>query len=83
MGLKGLAQRWNDHESIRSVILHRGTLLQWPTPKQVGVHTFETMAVNERVLMELLAVWLPQTETPKTISIDDIRDEANVRTSCS
>ena len=74
-GLDGLAERWDEDASIRSIVLHRGTLLQWPSPQLVGVHTFVTMAINERVLMEVLKIWVPKTSTPKTINIDDARDQ--------
>ena len=78
MSLKGLADALNSNEAIRTTILHKGTILQWPSPRLVGVHTFNTMAANEAVVMEVLKIWLPQTPVPKTICIDTCRDEAHV-----
>ena len=75
--LEGLMEAWNADDTVRSLVLHRGSLLQWPKASLVGVHTFETMALNETVLTELLKIWLPQNNTPKTISVDDAREEAN------
>ena len=78
MSLEGLASIWAKDDVIRHLLLHKGTLLQWPDPKQVGVHTFETMSLNERVITETLKLWLPQCPTPKTLAIDDARDEASI-----
>ena len=78
MSLKGLAEALNKNEAIRSTILHKGTILQWPSPRLVGVHTFNTMASNEAVMMEVLKIWLPQNPVPKTICIDDCREEVHV-----
>ena len=82
MSLKGLAAKWENDSTIRNIVLHRGTLLQWAKPTLTGVHTFETLAYNEKVITEVLQLWLPQNATPKTLIIDDIRAEANVQKVC-
>ena len=77
MSLQGLAQALNENEAIRTTILHKGTILQWPSPRLVGVHTFNTLACNEAVVMEVLKIWLPKNPVPKTICIESCREEAH------
>lgn len=39
LSLDGLAGLWNGDETIRSIVLHSGSLLQWPDPKKRGSST--------------------------------------------
>ena len=74
--LEGLANKWNGDEGLRTLLLHKGSLLQWPSPEQKGVVNFDTMRLNSTVLNHVLELWAPQVEVPKTVCIDDMRDQA-------
>ena len=74
--LEGLADKWNGDEGLRSLLLHTGSLLQWPRAEQKGVVNFDTMRLNSTVLTHVLQLWAPQVEVPKTVCIDAIRSEA-------
>lgn len=76
LSLDGLAGLWNGDETIRSIVLHSGSLLQWPDPKKTGVINFATMAQNAVVLEHLIRIWCPQVPEPRTISIDHAREQA-------
>ena len=76
VSLAGLMEKWNDCDVIRSQVLQKQSLLQWPSLKHVGVINFSTLAHNARVMAKVLEVWCPQLETPKTVWIDHVRDEA-------
>ena len=39
--LDGLAKAWADDECVRSLLLHKKSLLAWPSSKKTGVITFE------------------------------------------
>ena len=74
--LSGLAELWNKSRYIREHLLQTGNLFRWPSPKQVGVISFETAACNYRVLARLLRHYLPTLDTLKTINIYAARKEA-------
>ena len=73
--LDGLAASWESCESIRDKLLLQGKFLSWPSPKTVGVINFESMAQNFTVVMKVLEVWCPQVEYPKTVCIDEMREQ--------
>ncbi len=73
--LEGLVKAWADDEHIRSLVLHRKSLLTWPSPKTKGVISFETMNLNAHVLSKVLEIWCPQLAYPKTLCIDDVREQ--------
>ena len=74
--LEGLANKWNEDAGLRTLVLHSGSLLQWPCPEQRGVVNFDTMRLNAAVLNHVLELWAPQVEAPKTVCIDAVRSEA-------
>lgn len=80
--LDGLAKAWADDECVRSLLLHKKSLLSWPSSKKTGVISFETMAQNARVLSKVLEIWCPQMEIPKTLSIDDAREQVRCSKNC-
>ena len=73
--LDGLAKKWDADEIIRDRLLRHGSLLAWPNPKMQGVINFSTMAMNYRVIELLLQLWCPQMDQPKTVIIDQVREE--------
>ncbi len=75
VSLEGLANMWQDVEAIRDRVLKEKSLLVWPNPKMTGVINFNTLAMNARVLEVLLQLWCPQLSEPKTVIIDQVRDE--------
>ena len=74
--LAGLAHQWEQDEVIRRQALASGSLLVWPTKQLTGVVTFQTMALNTRVLKYLLNLWCPAVSMAQTVRIDHVRDEA-------
>ena len=80
--LDGLSKAWADDECVRSLLLHKKSLLSWPSSKKTGVISFETMAQNARVLSKVLEIWCPQMEIPKTLSIDDAREQVRCSKNC-
>eukprot|EP00438_Fugacium_kawagutii_P013701 Skav233526 [mRNA] locus=scaffold2975:268787:271531:- [translate_table: standard] len=48
--LDGLAKVWEEDSVVRTLLLHNGSLLSWPSEKMKGVVTFETMRPNARVI---------------------------------
>lgn len=73
--LEGLVKAWADDEHVRSLLLHKKSLLSWPSPAKKGVISFETMNLNAHVLSKIFEIWCPQLEYPKTLLIDDVRDQ--------
>ena len=73
--LKGLAEEWQSDEIIRDMMLHRKEMLTWPTQKTVGVINFDSMRLNSMVIFKLLSIWVPQVSYPKTVCIDQVREE--------
>ena len=73
--LEGLAGSWESDQVIRSHALKMGTMLAWPSPKHVGVVTFETISKNARVMDLLLKLWCPQLTSAKTVNVDQLRAE--------
>ena len=73
--LKGLAEDWQSDEIVRDMLLHRKEMLTWPTQKTVGVINFDSMRLNATVIMKLLSIWVPQVSFPKTVCIDQVREE--------
>lgn len=73
--LEGLAEALEANEAIRSMALKTRQVLQWPTPASTGVINFATMAYNFAVMNVTLRVWCPRVSCPKTIPIDETRDE--------
>lgn len=74
--LDPLATLWEDDPVIRQNVLQNKALLVWPSKKKTGVITFETMALNCKVLEKVLDVWCPRVPTAKTVAIEPVRDEA-------
>lgn len=73
--LEGVVAAWADDGHIRSLLLHRKSLLAWPSALKKGVVSFETISLNSQVLSKILEIWCPQLECPKTLVIDDVRDQ--------
>lgn len=74
--LAPLAKLWESDPTIRQIVLQNKALLVWPTKQKTGVITFETMAMNCKVLEKVLDVWCPRVPTAKTVAIEPVRDEA-------
>ena len=74
--LNGLAEALEADSTIRSIALHKGTLLQWPDPKKHGCINFESMSQNYKVLKQLVQLWCPRVASPSTIPIDQCRQQA-------
>lgn len=74
--LKGLCKELAKDERVLTHALAKGTIMRWSSPKMVGVINFKTLAENFRVVEKTLRMWLPQTEVPKTILIEDAREQA-------
>ena len=73
--LEGLAAALEGNQAIRSMALKTGQLLQWPSPASTGVINFTTMSYNYAVVHATLSLWCPKVSFPKTIPIDETRDE--------
>ena len=73
--LSGLCKSLEQDPSIRTRALANGKLLQWDNSKVVGVVNFTSIAKNYRVVEKVLSLWLPQTNVPKTINIEDAREQ--------
>lgn len=73
--LEGLAKAWEGVEILRDKLLRYGTLLTWSEPKLTGVINFHTMSPNAKVLEQILQLWCPQMDEPKTVNIYQVRDE--------
>ena len=66
---------WNTDETVRTILLHKGTLLSWPTSESKGAVNFDSMRLNTSVLTPLLQVRLPQHTSARTVMIDDVREQ--------
>ena len=75
VSLEGLANNWQEVESIRDRVLKEKSLLAWPNPKMTGVINFNTLSMNAKVIEVLLQLWCPQLAEPKTVLIDQVRNE--------
>ncbi len=73
--LEGLAKSWDSDEDIRHWVLDSKSLLKWPSSKKVGDITFETLAMNARVVNKVLDIWCPQLSEAKTLILEQVRDE--------
>ena len=76
--LKGLCKDLAKDEQVLTHALEKGRILRWSSPKMVGVINFKTLAANYRVVEKTLSVWLPQTDVPKTILIEDAREQVGL-----
>lgn len=76
--LDGLAKMWEDTEILRDRLLGTGSLLTWPDPKLTGVITFHTLSYNAKLIERILQLWCPQVDTPKTVVIDQVREEVGI-----
>lgn len=73
--LVGLAESWEGAADVRQRLLSTHSLLAWPSPKLTGVISFDTMSMNYKVLSLLIDVWCSQHATPKSVNIDQVREE--------
>ena len=80
--LKGLCKDLAKDEQVLTHALEKGRILRWSSPKMVGVINFKTLAANYRVVEKTLSVWLPQTDVPKTILIEDAREQVGLEKKC-
>lgn len=76
--LDGLAKMWEDTEILRDRLLGTGSLLTWPEKKLTGVITFHTLSYNARLIERVLQLWCPQVETPKTVVIEQVREQVGI-----
>ena len=76
--LKGLCKVLAQDQQVLTHALSSGRIMRWSSPKMVGVINFKTLAANFRVVEKTLRMWLPQTEVPKTILIEDAREQVGL-----
>lgn len=76
--LDGLAQAWEDDSLIRTLLLHNGSLLSWPSERMQGVVTFDTMRPKAGVIKHVIRTWCPRVKVPKTLCIDQVRAQDGV-----
>ena len=79
--LDGLGKLWEQDPAVRSLALHSGSLLQWPTKAQTGVANFQTIAKNSIVIRHVLDCWCPQVSEAKTVPMNDVAEQARQSTS--
>lgn len=73
--LSGLGAQWEKDDVIRQNTLKNNSVLVWPKPTMVGVISFETVAINARVLDYMLRLHCPRLSQAKTVNIDHVRSE--------
>ena len=73
--LEGLGLKWEADSDLRTQVLQTKSLLKWPSPKKTGVISFETVALNAKIICMTLEVWCPQVSEAKTVHIDHVRSE--------
>ena len=76
--LSGLYKILEHDPAIRGAMLHSGSLLQWPSKAVTGVINFTTLAANYRVICKVLEHWCPKTAVPKTLIIEDVREQVGI-----
>jgi len=74
--LEGLSEKWDDTKRVRRKVTARKELLEWPSPKQVGVMSLEALVSNRDLLQCLIDHWCAQTSKPKTVNVNDLKREA-------
>ena len=74
--LKGLAKKLADDPVLRHHLLTTGTFFKWPAVKCTGIVNFQSIAVNSRLLEYVVDLWCPQHTVPKTLQVEQARDEA-------
>lgn len=73
--LAGLGKLWDEDTLLRDRMLQKDSILDFGSTKKMGVISFETMSMNYLVLSHVLSLWLPQCPVPKTVNIEQVRDE--------
>ena len=71
----GLGKLWDEDTLLRDRMLQKDSILDFGSTKKMGVISFETMSMNYLVLSHVLSLWLPQCPVPKTVNIEQVRDE--------
>lgn len=73
--LAGLYKILEHDSAIRGMMLRSGSLLQWPNKAVTGCVNFTTLSCNYRVICKVLEHWCPKTPVPKTLIIEDVREQ--------
>lgn len=53
-------------------------LTEWPTPETTGIPSCRAIGCNLRLLTLACDWWAKQQETPKTVPVDILREEAGL-----
>ena len=80
--LNGLAKQFERNEScmaLRRNALKTGKVCFWPSPKHTGVMTLPNVSLNAEAMKVIISIWCPQSETPKTIPLEDAKYQARKR----
>ena len=75
-GLNGLAEACDRDEKIRHSTAARKSLLEWQNPKQAGRINYTTLQLNLKVVDAVVDLWCPKQRTAKTVSLDDLKFQA-------
>lgn len=79
MSLDGLSKVLAQDEVLRSKLLKDDTLIAWPSPQLVGVHSNrDAQRLNSHLLKVVADYWCPQWDTPAMIPVDDAKWEASI-----
>ena len=73
-----LATAWEQSIEIRQLFRdNKAHLTKWPSAELVGATSLRALALNVPVVQIALAVWCGNSETPKTMAIDWLKQEAS------
>ena len=77
--LNGLAKQFEKNENctaLRRNALKTGKVCCWPSAKQTGVMSLPNVSLNAEAMKAIISIWCPQSETPKTIPLEDAKHQA-------
>lgn len=77
--LNGLAKQFEKNENctaLRRNALKTGKVCCWPSAKQTGVMSLPNVSLNAEAMKAITSIWCPQSETPKTIPLEDAKHQA-------
>ena len=72
----GLAEALGNAKVPRERILNTGTLLQWPSPKTVGVIGSKALRKNKCVMLAVASVLCPQSKERLGLTVQPLKKEA-------
>ena len=74
--LDGLGSRLESQPEIRQRGLANGTFLAWSSPQAAGLMSLENLALNAKLMAEVVSSWSHQFEKPKTVNVDMLKEQA-------